>query len=314
MQTACTIITADYLPLAKVLHASLQKHLPGTSLQVLVVDENNVSSENSCTIHSLGALAGSPYFKDIEKRYAHTNADYFRWALKPLFIGYLLEKGFDKVIFSDPDLYFVSNFNFLFDELDTNNVLLTPHWRSTDPVRNEDSLLAVLKDGLYNAGFIAVNKNAMDVITWWAGVCHYKTEALRDIGLFVDQKYLDIVPVQFENVHILKHQGCNLAAWNIDTCKREFINGKLFINKTFKPVFIHFTKDTIINILNRNDALLQPFLDEYIAALQKEGFSLLENLDNLDPQKYKSSSYKLKHQLRLRTRIKRFFFKIAEKL
>ena len=314
MQTVCTIITADYLPLAKALHRSLQKNLPGTSLQVLVVNENNFSSADSFFIHSLDVLSGSSYFKEIEKKYAHTNADYFRWALKPLFIGHLLEKGFSKVIFADPDLYFISNFSFLFDELERNNVLLTPHWRSTDPVKNEDSLLAVLKDGLYNAGFIAVNKNATDVITWWAGVCHYKTEALKDIGLFVDQKYLDIVPVQFDNVHILKHKGCNLAAWNIDTCKRELINGKLFINKIFEPVFIHFTKDTIINILNRNDILLQPFLNDYISALQKEGFSLLENLDNLDPQKYKSSAYKLKHQLRLRTRVKRFFFKLAEKL
>ena len=314
MQTVCTIITADYLPLAKVLHASLQKHLPGTSLQVLVVDKNNYTSTDSLIIHSIDSLANSAYFAGIQKKYGQTNADYFRWALKPVFIGYLLEKGFTKVLFADPDLYFVSNFEFLFAELDKSNVLLTPHWANIDPVDNEDSLLAVLKGGLYNAGFIGVNKNGADAMTWWAGLCHYKTEDLTGLGLFVDQKYLDILPVQFENVQVIKHRGCNLASWNIDTSKREVVNGKLLINKTFEPVFIHFAKDTIVNIINRNDELLKPYLDEYIDALQGENFDLLKNLTNFDPTKYSSPLYKLKYRLRLRTRLKRFFFKSAEKL
>lgn len=314
MHTVCTIITADYLPLAKVLYASLQKHGAGTPLQVLVVDEHNYASTDSLVIHSPDSLADSAYFKGIQKKYGQTNADYFRWALKPVFIGYLLEKGFDKVLFADPDVYFVNNFDFLFNELDNNNVLLTPHWANIDPTENEDSLLAVLRGGLYNAGFVGANKNGADAMAWWAVLCHYKTEDLKDLGLFVDQKYLDILPVQFDNVKVIKHRGCNLASWNIDTSKREMINGKLLINKEFEPVFIHFAKDTIVNIINKNDELLQPYLDEYMSRLQKENFDLLKNLSDFNPAKYNSSSYKIKHKLRFRTRMKRFFFKLAEKL
>ena len=215
---------------------------------------------------------------------------------------------------ADPDLFFVGNFDFLFSALDKKNVLLTPHWANIDPLENEDSLLAVLKGGLYNAGFIGVNKNGAAAMDWWAGLCHYKTEDLKGLGLFVDQKYLDILPVQFEGVEIIKHRGCNLASWNIDSSKREVINGKLLINKTFEPVFIHFAKDTIVNILNRNDDLLRPYLDEYILALKAEGFDLLETLNSLDTDRYNQPLYKIKHKLRVRTRIKRFFFKLAEKL
>jgi len=185
MQTVCTIITANYLPFAKVINASLQKHRPGTLLQVLVVDEHNYTSTDTLVIHSLDSLADSTYFKGIYKKYGQTNADYFRWALKPVFIGHLLEKGFDKVLFVDPDVYFVNNFDFLFDELDNNNVLLTPHWANIDPTENDDSLLAVLRGGLYNAGFIGANKNGTDAMAWWAGLCHYKTEDLKNLGLFV---------------------------------------------------------------------------------------------------------------------------------
>jgi hypothetical protein len=122
------------------------------------------------------------------------------------------------------------------------------------------------------------------------------------------------VPVQFSNVKVLKHQGCNLASWNIETCKREIVDGKLVINKIYDPVFIHFARETVVNILNNNDKLLAPFLNDYVSALQHENVDLLTNFTALDKKKYTSSFYKLKHRLRLRTRLKRILFKLAEKL
>ncbi len=314
MNTFCTIITANYLPFAKVLHQSLEKQVPGTSLQVLIVGEHSSSSTGNFIVHSVDSLSGSTHFNALYKKYGHTNVHNFRWALKPVFIGYLLEKGFSKVIYVDADLYFVNNFDFLFDELDKNNILLTPHWANMDPVENEDSLRAVLKGGLYNAGFVGTNIRGATAISWWAALCFYKTEDQKELGFFYDQKYLDILPVQFDNVQVIRHRGCNLASWNIDSSKREMIDGKLLINKIFEPVFIHFAKDTVVNILNRNDELLKPYLDEYVKKLQDENIQLLNNLDNFDSTKYESPLYKIKHKLRLRTRVKRFFFKLAEKL
>lgn len=311
MQTFCTIITTSHLSFAKVFFTSLQKHIPGTRLQVLIVDDSNATSSENFTIYTLRSIKDQPTFKEIEKKYAHTNADYFRWALKPLFISYLLSKGFNKVLYADADLYFVNNFPFLFDELDNNNVILTPHWANTNPIENEDSLFSVLRGGLFNAGFIGVNTAGKKAIDWWTDMCHYKIEKKKELGLYDDQKYLDLLQVQFEKVKIIKHQGCNLASWNIDTCKREMINGKLYINKKFEPVFIHFAKDTIVNILNKNDALLKPFLDEYVNALKIENFDLLKDLDTSE---FTTFAYSIKHKLGLRTRIKRFFFRLAENL
>ncbi|MGQ0737756.1 MAG: hypothetical protein ACT4OJ_01735 [Bacteroidota bacterium] len=314
MITICTIITADYLPVARVLCASIQKNNPGTGLHVLVIGEHNFSSEQYFTLISLNQLREAEFYKEIEKKYAHTNPDVFRWALKPVLVGYLLQQGYEKVIFADPDLYFVNKFDFLFDLLDSYAVLLTPHWADLDIISSEDSVMSVLRNGLFNAGFVAASQKGLPAIHWWAGMCHYKTEKRSDLGIYDDQKYLDMLPVQFENVHILKHQGCNLASWNIQTCKREMVEGKLLINRQFEPVFIHFAKDTIINILNRNDVLLRPYLDEYISALAENGFNLLKNLDNFSPGKYDTVTYRLKHKLRLRTRLKRFLFKLAEKI
>jgi hypothetical protein len=225
-----------------------------------------------------------------------------------------LQKEFDRVIFTDGDLYFVNNFSFLLEELDTNDILLTPHWANLNPFENEGSLKDVLRGGLYNAGFIGVNQRGAEIINWWAEMCHYKTEEDPASGLFFDQKYLDILPVQFENVKILKHQGCNLASWNVQTCKREIINGKLLINQQFEPVFIHFNRETIVNILNRNDRFLHPYLEEYIELFKKEGFDLVNNFKTLDFSKFNSPILKLKYKLLLRTRLKRFLFKLANRL
>ena len=168
--------------------------------------------------------------------------------------------------------------------------------------------------GLYNAGFFGVNKNGFEALNWWAEMCHYKTEKNKKLGLFVDQKYLDVLSVQFTGVKIIKHQGCNLASWNVQTCKREICNGELLINRKYKPIFIHFAKEKIVNILNRNDKLLYPFLEEYIQLLKNEGFDLQNNYNDLDFSKYNSSFLVLKHKLRLRTRFKSLLFKLAEKL
>ena len=314
MQAFCTITTADHFPLARALYTSLQQHAPGTELYVLVIDKHSFESEENLRIIQPAELAATELFRNIENKYAHTQADRFRWALKPVLIGYLLEKGYSKLIFADPDLFFVGNFDFLFDLLDTYSVLLTPHWADLDFKNNPDSLYTVMTDGLFNAGFIGAGQKGSAAINFWGNLCNYKMERNQELGLYDDQKYLDLLPVQFEQVHSLSHQGCNLASWNIQTCKRELINGQLRINKRFEPVFIHFTRDTIKNILNRNDALLTPFLEEYIAMLKKNGFDLLQKLDDLSPGEFDTAYYKIKHRTRFRTRLKRFFYKLAEKL
>ena len=115
MRTVCTIISSEYLPLARVLYSSIKKHVPGTTLEVLVVDKTIIDPLPGINFHTLEHLSGSTWFLEIEKKYGHTNPHSFRWALKPVFISYLLTNGFEKLIYVDADIYFVGNFEFLFD-------------------------------------------------------------------------------------------------------------------------------------------------------------------------------------------------------
>ena len=86
--------------------------------------------------------------------------------------------------------------------------------------------------------------------------------------MFVDQKYLDILPSRFQGVRQLWHKGCNVANWNMVDCRRVQVDDQILINGVEPIVFIHFTKSTIRGILNGDDALLLPYLNSYEDKLQ----------------------------------------------
>lgn len=314
MHTFCSIITADYLPFAKTLLSSLKKYDTAATLHVLVINGIITSEDTSLRITTMQDITAAALFQLVEKKYAHTNPDHLRWALKPVYLHYLLEKGFDKVIFTDPDLFFTGDYHFLLNELDKQAILLSPHHTVADPMQDEANFLMSFRIGLYNAGFIAASVSGKPALQWWANACAYNIKQDTAAGLYDDQKYLDMMPVLFDNTSIIRHPGCNLGSWNMQTCKRSLSNGKLVINETYEPIFIHFNRETITQVMNRNDELLRPALDEYIQLLAANGFDLLKNLDNLPLHTYDSALYSIKHKLRLRTRLKRFFYRLADKL
>lgn len=312
MNTFCTIISGDYIPYAVVQYESLRRFNPNTKLQVLVSDSKDndqfPSINENLKFHPVSVVLDSPIARDIFRKYAHTNNDHLRWALKPVFISYLLSNNFDKVVFADPDIYFVGSHNFLFDELDRYSILLAPHWGNHNPLENEENFYSMLSNGIYSGGFIGANKKAIPALQWWAGACHYKMEKNKQLGLYDDQKYLDMMPVVEPSTGSLTNKGCNITNMSFEVCRRTMVDGRLKINGTYEPVFIHFIWDTINNIRNGNDPLLQPYLEEYMAALRKHGVVI----DDI-PQ-HQSFFKQAKRKILLRTRFKRFLFRLAEKL
>ena len=178
--------------------------------------------------------------------------------------------GRDKIIFVDGDIFFYSDFSFIYDRLDDASVLLTPHWRSRDPHLDPSNFQDMLNQGIYNAGFIAVHERALPALDWWAKVCAYKCAIEPSKGFFGDQTYLNLMHVYFEGVEILKHQGCNVANWNRHECQRvKSENDEVLINGRYPVVFIHFTGSTIRGIVRGNDGLLGKYVQTYADTLKK---------------------------------------------
>lgn len=318
LNTFCTIITANYYPKALTLYTSLQQFDPAVQLQILVSDNQPVPSSfkrlAGISLIPVNNLSGYPLVNDLYTKYAHTDPDFFRWSLKPVFINYLLEQSFEKVLYIDCDMFFFNDYRFLFAELDNSSILLTPHWRNSDPLVDKDSFLALFTSGIFSAGFIGANKKAVPALRWWANACHFMMGPRIEMGIHDDQKYLDIFPIKFESTKIIRHRGCNIGAWNLEECRRELIEGKVMINGEFPIIFIHFDDMMVQSILRGHDKLLAPHLEQYKKAFEETGAKLTDFLKTIDTHVDAGVLKRAKWNLKLKTRIKRMLYNMANKL
>jgi len=276
----CTISTLDHMPCVHALHDSLQRCNAGTVLHVFLSDVpsdcvETIEHSPGIRLYGIEDLCRDDVGRKIFEKYHAESMDNFRWSMKPVFLKYLLEHaGCEKLIYVDNDIYFFNEYAFLFDELDVSDVLLTPHWRASDPHEDPVNFFTLYTSGIYNGGFVGVNKNALKVLEWWAGACLYVCEKNEARGQYVDQVHLNLLPIYFDNVKIIKHRGCNVANWNQVECARVEKDGSVLINGKDPVVFIHFTKSTIRGIVKGEDALLAQFLNTYRENLQRYGVDL----------------------------------------
>jgi hypothetical protein len=157
------------------------------------------------------------------------------------------EAGVEKIFYLDPDIAVFNPLDDLVARLDAgSSILLTPHQVTpeTDEVAVMDNEICSLGHGVYNLGFIGVNNDAAGraFAAWWSDrLSKYCYDDLPR-GLFVDQKWCDIVPALFDGVDIVKDPGCNVASWNLS--QRTFSidpAGQIRVNG--HPLrFYHFTK------------------------------------------------------------------------
>jgi len=273
----CTIITNDYGHYALAQHDTFLKYGNNESFFVFVskgklpepIYDYFKLRSNVFIIYEeeFRALAIAKLLKD---KYEENYHDAYRWSMKPVLISYLLQKGYDRVLYVDSDLFFYNSFEFLFDELSNNGVLLSPHWRSSSPTKDLTNFRLNFLDGIYNGGFVGASKRGIEALLYWAELCLHTCEVNRKDGYYVDQRYLDILPTRFEGINHITHKGCNVANWNLIDCKRTLQdNGEVLINGEYPIVFIHFTNSMLDGILLGKDTLLKPYLDYYKNTLLK---------------------------------------------
>ncbi len=264
-----TISTSSHLYKVYALADSLRRAAPEFLLHVLVTDKKAEQTFENCRFYELADVARVESASKIIEKY-HSHSDKLRWSLKPVMIKHLLTTGgADKVIYLDNDLFFYSDYTFLFNLLDEHSFLLSPHYYPRNPEKEQNWLEANFRVGLFNAGFVGANKNAIASLQWWADCCLYRCEKNAIRGLFDDQKYLDMIPVMEPTAQILQHQGCNVAGWNTELCKREMINGEILINGKYPIVFIHFNGMTVREIVGGPDSILSGHYQQYVQSLKK---------------------------------------------
>lgn len=199
--------------------------------------------------------------------------DYLRWSLKAGFIRHLLQDH-QMIIYADCDLHFYSDFSEIINYATSKSITLSPHWRTIHTTTGKE-IDFNFRHGLYNGGFLIATQSGNHILDWWAERCCAECSASSETT-YVDQKYLDMLPLYFDNIGIIKHKGYNVAAWNLSYLKRTIQDDEVLVAGE-KIVFIHYSPITVRKIEEGDDFLLADHLREYKSALLKQRTNLYRN-------------------------------------
>jgi lipopolysaccharide biosynthesis glycosyltransferase len=282
----CTIIAKNYIAFARTLARSFLVLHPGYKCYVLIVDdfEGYINPQEECfEIVRLSDLR-IPNLQAFRFKY---DVKELCTATKAWLLEYLIQKeSIDSVLYLDPDILVTGSLDQLYRELDTYDIVLTPHLDTDYP---DDGLLPddgyILRSGQFNLGFIGINSsaNAKSFLEWWKTKLYGKCVVDTANGYFVDQKFIDFVPLFFKNHLVETNAGYNVAYWNLHSRRLHKASGDWKCNDG--PLyFFHFSgyvpggggisSHIPISVarhrLNRSD--LKPLFEDYQTRLLENGY------------------------------------------
>jgi hypothetical protein len=244
MKIAYTVCSLNRLGQVSVLARSLLKYNPDYTFFVGLADEitegldlNGFEFSNFIPLSKLQL----PNHEQLVSQY---NIFELSCALKSFFAEYLASEYTPNIIFYfDTDICVYDNFSAIEELLESNSILLTPHFLSPPPRDGKFPLERdVLNSGLYNGGFFAikVDEESNRFVQWWKS--RVAVEGYNNVaeGMMVDQLWLNLVPLYFKCVSISTHACCNMAYWNMHERELTLKNGRFFSNRE-RLIFFHFS-------------------------------------------------------------------------
>ena len=210
---------------------------------------------------------------------------------------FLLERlaaSYEYFFYLDPDIYVYGSMEGLVSRLESRTAIITPH--STSPIEDEmkPAEIDFMRAGIYNLGFFGARScpESLRLLQWWGRRCVELGYNDARQGLFVDQKFIDLVPAFFEGVVIERSPSYNAAYWNlhernIDTSTpgRPLVNGQLLVFFHFSGLSVEKPTEARLEISkyqNRSDFSnrpdVKPLFDDYRANLVTNGHRELRSL------------------------------------
>lgn len=245
MTTVFTICSLNYLAQAKVLGESLLRNNPDYFFSIFLVDRiegrvnrNFLKPIEIVPVEEIGIAA----FPEMCERYDITELN---TAVKPFIFNYLFStrQNVDRIIYLDPDIYVYRRFDALNAALGEYNIVITPHFFTPIFDRLMLSEPSILNAGLYNLGFLAVRRSEVtsEFLNWW--MIKLTDQCFVDFknGLFVDQLWINLVPLYYDKVLIFRDRGYNVAYWNLHERQISGQEESYFVNEAEPLVFFHFS-------------------------------------------------------------------------
>lgn len=238
----CTIVAKNFLPFARVLARSVAEHHPDSRLFVLLADRIDdhfdpaaepfevIEAERLDNIESFAPMAFQYTVLELST------------AVKPYLLEHLLGRdGIDALVYLDPDIELFAPLHEVEAALAERSLALTPHLTAPLDDGHRPDELTILRAGTYNLGFLglAASQTTRHFLAWWKERTRDRCRVELERGLFVDQKWIDLVPGLFPDVSVLTHPGYNVAYWNLNA-RRVTLQPRATVND--QPlVFFHYS-------------------------------------------------------------------------
>jgi len=242
----CTVSSKARLAHVNVLAESLSTYHPGAQIFCLLVDSienflDQLSLKKNIELIKTSTLKNVPNFTELFFKY---NAFEAATALKPYFCEHLFKTyNMRKLVYLDSDIYVTTNMDELNNLLEESSIILTPHITTQLPSDGfQPDELTFLKAGAFNTGFIGISnmQETLNFLSWWKNRLWLFGISSVAEGMFVDQKWIDLVPSLFDKVYILRNPGYNVAHWNLHERKFSVSGEKILVNSELLK-FFHFS-------------------------------------------------------------------------
>ena len=240
----CTLFDSYYLDKGLALYRSLEKVSDHFTLYVFCFDEKSYEILKSWDFPHMEVLHHSVFENELllELKKERSKAEYC-WTCTPVAIEYVLDHYPVKdCTYLDSDLYFYSDPQLLFDEIEARqaDVVIVPHrFKNNRYGRRLEE-----RNGKYCVQFnyFSRSDNARRVLSWWKEKCLEWCYDIPEPDRMGDQKYLNTWTRDFEGVIELMHLGGGVAPWNLEQYRfyDKETESLMMESQVFSLVFYHF--------------------------------------------------------------------------
>lgn len=244
MLNFCTLFDSNYLSRGLAMYYSLEKHCSNFHLYIFAFNKLSYQILTEMQLKHATIISLNEFENEtlLQVKPTRSVAEYC-WTCTPSTIHYVLHNfEVDNCTYLDADLLFYSSPQVLFDELKTGkNVIITEHRYAKSTELYEQN-----RGGRFCVQFVTFTKapDSLAVLETWKNQCLDWCYARYEEGKFGDQKYLDVWPEKYSNVHILEHLGGGLAPWNANNYTYDKKDNLFVFEKGKKQahelVFYHF--------------------------------------------------------------------------
>lgn len=238
---AVTICSINYLAKALVLFESYRLYHPEQQFYVVIVDRKVPGFSIDRPGLSVIWAEDLPIENFLQYAFAFDIIE-FNTNVKPAVLKLLLTKH-DAVLYLDPDILIFSRLDVVFEALENASVVVTPHCNTPILDGKKPDDLEFMRFGAFNLGFVGVSRCAegSDFLDWWSVRCLEYGFYEPQLGLAVDQKWVNLAPSYFPKLAVLHDIGLNVAFWNLHERRLSVVGDKAMVNEQVPLKFIHFS-------------------------------------------------------------------------